>query len=171
MRIHASTVKLLATIAAICAVISCADGPRSGRGIPPLGAVTQRTTGADWSIRTGDFNGDGMFDVLWVNSVNNSIAVWLMDGTRLLAPGPEIPGPIGGGWTASLPADFNGDGMSDVLWFNPVTNSIAVWLMNGTRLLAPGPELPGPIGNGWTALPDDFNGDGMLVVGPFDDSA
>jgi hypothetical protein len=164
MLTHAKRAKFLGTIAAIHAFISCADDPRSGRDNPPLGAATQRTSGNEWSIRTGDFNGDRMFDVLWLNPANNSITVWLMDGTRVLARGPELPGPTGDGWTVSLPVDFNGDGLFDLLWVNPVKNSISIWLMNGTHVLARGPELPGPIGNGWTALPDDFNGDGLFDV-------
>jgi hypothetical protein len=32
--------------------------------------------------------------------------------------------------------DLNGDGHSDVVWFNPITNQVSVWLMNGNNILA-----------------------------------
>lgn len=42
--------------------------------------------------------------------------------------------------------DLNGDGHSDVVWFNQSTNQVSVWLMNGDTLLAH-PILP-ILGNG-----------------------
>src|SRR4029450_9600189 len=101
----------------------------------------------------------------WNNPGTNQMAVWLMRGTQLLQPGPEIPGPSGAGWSAATATDFNGDNMADVIWSNPGTNQMAVWLMRGTQLLLPGPEIPGPIGEGWSvAHAADFNGDGMADV-------
>ncbi|WP_437336789.1 FG-GAP repeat domain-containing protein [Sorangium sp. So ce394] len=131
-----------------------------------LGAAAQRANGSAWkAVQGADFNLDGMSDVLWGDEEQNLMAVWLMEGTRLLAPGPAIPGPLGEGWVAAAAADFNHDGMADVLWNNPEQNLAAVWLMEGTRLLAPGPFIPGPIGDGWV-VPSaaDFNHDGVADV-------
>ncbi|XXX79386.1 VCBS repeat-containing protein [Sorangium sp. So ce134] len=132
----------------------------------PLGAAAQRLNGSAWKALQGaDFNLDGMADVVWDDAEQNLMAVWLMEGTRLLAPGPSIPGPIGDGWVTAAAADFNHDGLSDVLWNNPEQNLMAVWLMEGTRLLAPGPSIPGPIGDGWVAVSAaDFNLDGTADV-------
>jgi hypothetical protein len=74
------------------------------------------------------------------------MAVWLMDGAQLLAPGPDIAGPAGDGWIAINAADANLDGMGDAMWCNPRTDQMAVWLMDGAHLLAPGPVIPGPGG-------------------------
>ena len=82
--------------------------------------------------------------MIWSNSTHGSMAVWLMNGTQLLAAGPEIPGPAGPGWSVVYAEDFNLDGMADALWQNTTTPRMAVWLMAGTQLLAPGPEIPGP---------------------------
>jgi hypothetical protein len=35
-----------------------------------------------------------------------------------------------------MAVDLNGDGNSDLVWFNPSTNQVAVWLMNGNTILA-----------------------------------
>jgi len=36
-----------------------------------------------WSIvQTGDYNGDGMSDILWIDNTGN-VAVWLMNGTTV----------------------------------------------------------------------------------------
>lgn len=31
--------------------------------------------------------------------------------------------------------DFNGDGKSDLLWLQPSTEAIAIWLMNGVQII------------------------------------
>jgi hypothetical protein len=103
-----------------------------------------------------------MQDVLWRDHDGNRVAVALMSGTRILDQGPMIPGPPGTGWVvAGAGADFNGDGMSDMHWYNPTTKRAVVWLMAGTEPLERGPEIPGP-GEGWYDIPAlDFNRDGM----------
>ncbi|AUX40361.1 hypothetical protein SOCE26_017610 [Sorangium cellulosum] len=142
-------------------------GPTVDPRAASLGAAAPRVNGAAWEVIQGaDFNLDGTADVLWNDAEHNLAAVWLMEGSRLLAPGPLIPGPIGEGWVAASAADFNHDGMADMLWNNPEQNLMAVWLMDGSRLLAPGPLIPGPIGEGWVAVPNlfDLNRDNMADV-------
>ena len=102
--------------------------------------------GAGWTaLGAGDYNYDGMADVLWGNATTNQMAVWLMRGTCLLEAGPAIPGPPGDGWVLTgFDADANADGMADVVWQNPNTRLVSVWLMRGTQVLAVGPEIPSP---------------------------
>ncbi|KYF75819.1 hypothetical protein BE11_20945 [Sorangium cellulosum] len=129
------------------------------------GPILPAPGGGGWFARAIDYNADNMADVLWSNGEQGVMAVWLMEGTRLLAPGPFIPGPIGDGWDVAAVGDFNADGMSDAVWRHAEQNLMAVWLMEGTRLLAPGPPIPGPLGDGWAiAWGADFNGDGMADV-------
>src|SRR5271170_6831857 len=66
---------------------------------------------------SGDFNQDGLQDVLWRDHTTNHLTVALMSGTRLLELGPSMPGPPHPDWIVLLGAvDYNLDGMADVLW-------------------------------------------------------
>lgn len=105
----------------------------------------------DWGIVSAgaDFNHDGMSDVLWYNWTTNRAFVSLMAGTDAFEQGPEFPGPPGEGWYIAPSLDFNGDGISDLLWYNWRTNRMTVWLMRGTQPFEHGPEIPGPPGENW----------------------
>ncbi len=146
----------LLAIAALSACIDDADSPR-------LGAYSERLGEGIWVIAdVGDFNGDGMSDLLWNNPGKSLMAIWLMAGTELLLPGEPIPGPPGVEWNAAWASDFNADGMADVRWYNDVDESTTIWLMTATELFMPGQTIPGPLGDGWTrVLSLDFDGDSM----------
>src|SRR5262249_14401658 len=102
--------------------------------------------GEGWTaLGAGDYNLDGMADVLWGNATTNRMAIWLMRGTCVLEQGPEIPGPAGEGWVLTgYDGDANGDGMADVMWLNPTTRLVSVWLMRGTQVLAAGAQTSSP---------------------------
>lgn len=136
------------------------------RAAPSLGRASQRASAYGWkAVRMNDFNRDDMVDVLWEHPEKSLAAIWLMEGSQLVAPGPVIPGPIGQGWEAVNAGDLNSDGMADVLWRNKEQNLVAIWLMEGSQLLSPGPIIPGPIGQNWKVISlSDLNRDGMADV-------
>jgi len=83
-------------------------------------------TGPEWHvIGTGDFNGDGLDDILWQND-NGTVRDWLgqADGSFV---GNIDHVNIVTDWHAIGTGDFNGDGMSDVLWRN-ANGTIREWL-------------------------------------------
>jgi hypothetical protein len=116
-----------------------------GTDVLETGAPIAAPAGDGWvALNAADFNFDGMADVLWGNATTNCMAVWLMHSTCLLQAGAEFSVPEGTGWVAASAGDTNGDGMADVVWQNPVTQRMAVWLMHGTQVLERGAELPIP---------------------------
>jgi autotransporter-associated beta strand protein len=66
--------------------------------------------------------------------------------------------------SAATPSDFNGDGLSDLLWQNTSSGQAAVWEMNGDALTGGGPVSPNP-GPAWKAIGSgDFTGDGHADI-------
>ena len=124
-------------------------------------------------IGTGDFNGDGIDDLVWTHVPTQRSSIWTMaaDGS----------GTIGyhGGWTALDPAglgykllaigDVNGDGTDDMLMteaFNP-NNSVGVyaWIIKDshkvdTQVISNNPD--------YTYLIGDMNNDGSNDIVYFD---
>jgi hypothetical protein len=68
-------------------------------------------------------------------------------------------------WTPNpAESDFNGDGLSDILWQNASTGQAAIWDMNGNARTGGGTVSPNP-GPSWTAVGSgDFNGDGQADI-------
>jgi hypothetical protein len=103
------------------------------------------------SRESGDFNGDHISDILWHNA-NGDTSIWLMTGN-----GPQVQvsstsdlGLIPTSWNVALTGDFNGDGMSDILWRNS-NGDASIWFMNGASVSSIG-NL-GNIPAGWVPWP------------------
>src|SRR5262249_8957913 len=82
----------------------------------------------DWTVAgTGDFDGDGVWDILWFNSTSGGVAAWLMTpmGTVKAAVGV---GSLPAGFSLAGTGDFNGDNISDILLTN-TGNGVAIWFM------------------------------------------
>ena len=59
----------------------------------------------------------------------------------------------------ATPRDLNGDGRTDLLWHNPKTNAVAVWLMSGSSY--PSVAVLGTLEQNWSPVGSgDFDGDG-----------
>jgi hypothetical protein len=91
----------------------------------PLSSVSP-----DWQpITTGDFNGDGVKDVLWRNCCATSI--WFMSPGGISSAPPTTPGaPLA---SKAFAGDLDGDGISDVVWvFSPDVSgySTLTWMMS-----------------------------------------
>jgi hypothetical protein len=70
-------------------------------------------------------------DILWRDSSGN-VAVWLMNGLRIVEPGSLGMMPIS--WSIAETGDFSGDGKSDMLWRDSSTGSTGIWFMNGLEI-------------------------------------
>jgi len=128
-----------------------------------------------WSlVGAADFNHDGVPDLLWQNDTTRQVVIWYMSGagtagahTWAWLSAYGVPG-----WGIKAVADFNHDGIPDVVWQNDATGQSVVWYLsqNGTNELSwewiNSDWLPG-----WSITgAGDFNGDGNIDVMLLDDS-
>jgi hypothetical protein len=138
-------------------IASAADLTLAGQRVAP---------DASWSIAgVGDFNADGNADVLWRQGSTGALALWLMNGSTIGASvTPTFDGtPISPdqSWSIVQVSDFNGDGMSDILWRN-TDGTLTEWMMDGGNIVqALTPKADGITvtpGNSWTtqAKPTNF---------------
>ena len=116
-------------------------------------------SGAAAATTRGDFDGNGMADILWRDLTTGQNAIWLMNsaaiasGAALYTVPPE--------WEVAGISDFTGNVKSDILWRNSLTGSNALWTMNGAAI-ASGNILSSASAEWKIASVADFNGDGLV---------
>ena len=110
----------------------------------------QPNPGPSWKANgTGDFNGDGLSDILWQNASSGQVSIWEMNGNNVIGGGTvgNNPGP---NWRAIGTGDFNGDGHSDILLQN-ANGQAVVWELDGATVIAGGAVGANP-GPNWRAI-------------------
>jgi hypothetical protein len=74
-----------------------------GTSIPNLATSFVSQVPTAWSIvGSGDFNGDGMSDILW-HDTNGNVSVLLMNGTTILNQATSFVGQVSTVWSIQNP--------------------------------------------------------------------
>jgi hypothetical protein len=109
------------------------------------GAAVVGASLVDWSsppsrgwipVLTADFDYDGQTDVLWYNGATGEIGPWYLSGSRIKDYAViDKVSPAWLGWKPVATADYNGDGRTDVLWYNAATGELSAWYLAGTSVI------------------------------------
>ncbi len=126
-------------------------------------------------VGLGDYDSDGILDVVWQNLSSHQIIAWIMDLSGQMRTSMELSSGGENEYYASWQWDFssavgdpatvgdvNGDDKSDLLWQNTASGSVEAWYLDGewnrkeSRLSVASANAPGKL----VALAD-MNGDGI----------
>jgi hypothetical protein len=117
------------------------------RSLPPIGNIGQQ------AAAVGDFDGNHKADVTWFDPFNNTLTIQLTD--RDQAPRRWQ---LQAGWVVAGSADFNKDGIDDLLFRNQALGLNIVWLLRNGDLLQ-GYYLPYKAPRWQVVATGDFDGD------------
>jgi len=140
------------------AVLSSGLGGAIGTGSFDASATYQTGAGAR-SVATGDFNGDGILDIVSADGVSGTLSVLLGQGSGTFASHKSYS--LGTSLYSVSAGDFNGDGVLDIVTTDGSAGGAIVLLGqgNGTFIAhASYDTTTGPV----SVSTGDFNGDGAL---------
>lgn len=116
-------------------------------------------------VALGDFNDDGALDIATANNTGNSVSVYYNQiNSQNLPTGTFLAGntrdfPAGNAPTSLAVADYNLDGLADIVVSDETDNAVSVILNEGNTVFASPVELPvdtAPV----SVTTADFNADG-----------
>lgn len=140
----------------------------NGNNLVSSTAMTNQTD-VNWSVQRlagytgfglthGDFDEDGISDLLWRNTTDGSNVLWYM--SAVTRRNFSILGSVvGNTWFVAGTADFDRDGHNDILWRNSANGANVIWYMAGTTLRSTATLSSVPGSNWVVAGIADFNGD------------
>ncbi|HEY6376298.1 MAG TPA: Ig-like domain repeat protein [Edaphobacter sp.] len=138
-------------------------------GTPTLGHGFVNATGSPIAVgnlpvaaAVGDFNGDGIADLVVANDTDNSLSILLGNGHGGFSPAPGSPIAVGPNPFGVVVGDFNSDGVADLAVVNSGSTNVSILLGDGHGGFSPAVGSPVAVGTDpFGVAVGDFNGDGI----------
>ena len=138
-------------------------------GTPTLGHGFANAMGSPIAVgnlpvtaAVGDFNGDGIADLVVANDTDNTLTILLGNGHGGFSPAPGSPVAVGPNPFGVVLGDFNGDGIADLAVVNSGSTNVSILLGDGHGGFSPAVGSPVAVGTDPFGLAvGDFNGDGI----------
>ena len=113
-------------------------------------------------LGTGDFDGDGITEIILHDASTGLVVFIILDGSTVLSevrPINQID--VAGGWTINNTGDFDGDGDTDFLLYNTTNGNIMIMEMEDNGVTGFTGVMVLDPATGWEVKDTgDFNGDG-----------
>ena len=86
---------------------------------------------------TGDFDGDGRDEIVLYNPATGQVGFLFLDATGTVQTNFDLVFqlPVANGWTLVDTGDFDADGNDDLLAYNTVSGTVAIFFMDGSTVL------------------------------------
>jgi hypothetical protein len=88
-------------------------------------------------VGIADMDNNGVPDIVWQEDTTRSVGTWYMSGPRginLLEIQYQQPNSYPG-WTIAGVADYDGNGVQDLIWQNDSTRVLGIWYMGGAKAM------------------------------------
>jgi hypothetical protein len=110
--------------------------PMDGLAVLPAEGYLRTVADLNWQIAgVGRFDADTRSDILWRNRLTGENYLYPMDGTSILAGEGYVRSVADLDWQVAGVGDYDGDGLSDILWRNSATGDNYLYPMNGLAIL------------------------------------
>ena len=120
-----------------------------------------------WRVAgAADFDGNGTPDLIWQNNSTNQVNVNYYTGTTMTGSAVLNSGSGMSGWRVAAAADFDGNGVPDLVWQNSSINQVNVNYYGGSGgATLTGSEclscsVPGGVAGWQVRAAADFDGNG-----------
>ncbi len=132
--------------------------------VPGATSVVGDALSGNWDVQTtGDFNRDGVTDMVLKDTSNGRFYIWTLNQSGVQTGGRDL-GIIGNSWSIVSSGDYNGDGVADLLWRDASNGHAYIWMLDTNTGLKSSVSL-GVLGANWTVgQSGDFDGDGNSDV-------